>query len=193
MAPEDVKKLLIVVSAFLAVFLVFFFFFWRPEYTDLRTYQQSLSEKEAELSQLKQDAEDWPDSITREELNQYEERLSRLLEKVPEEEEVSMFLKNIRGYAVASGLSIMSLVREPDAVVGSAPAQLKESRYAKVTYKISVGGTYFGLISFLRELEDSNRLFTVTSAKVSSEPKGQFVGAEVQFNIFYSRSGRETG
>ena len=192
MAPEEVKKLLVVVSVFLVIFLVFFFFFWRPRYTDLRTYHQRLSEKQVEEDKLKQDAADWPDSITREELNRYSAQLSKVLEKVPEEEEVSEFLKNIQGYAIASGLSIKSLVREPSAPRSTA-SKAAESRYARVTYTISVDGDYFSLISFLRELEDSDRLFTVTSTKVTAEPGGQFIGAEVQFDIFYSRVGVETG
>ena len=65
----------------------------------------------------------------------------------------------------------------------------RSSRYVKVPYKISLGGTYFGLIGFMRRLEDSNRLVTVTNTKVKAGAEGRFVSAEVQFNIFYSRVG----
>ena len=60
-------------------------------------------------------------------------------------------------------------------------------------YKITLGGSYFGLVRFLRKLEDSRRLVTITDIKVNSTEGERFVEAELQFSIFYSRAGVETG
>ena len=192
MAPEDVKKLLIVVSAFLVVFLVFFFFFWRPKSSELGRLQEELSEKQAELARLERDAADWPDTITRERLMRYEEELAQLWELIPSQEEVSALLRDVQDHARAADLEILSLTRTAT-VSRSRPGQEVASRYARVPYKIIVGGNYFGLVRFLRRLEDSKRLVTVTSTKVYTVPEGFFIGAEVEFNIFYSRTGVETG
>ena len=191
MAPEDVKKLLIVVSAFLVVFLVFFFFFWRPKSSELGRLQEELSEKQAELARLERDAADWPDTITRERLMRYEEELAQLWELIPSQEEVSALLTDVQDHARAADLEILSLSRTSGSQ--GRPGQAAASRYVRVPYKIIVGGNYFGLVRFLRRLEDSKRLITVTSTKVYTVPEGFFVGAEIEFNIFYSRTGVETG
>ena len=190
MAPEYIKKLMIVVSSFLVIFLIFFFFFWRPKFAELRTLQKNLSEKQAELIQLERDAEDWPDSITRERLRRYEEELSQLWELIPSKEEVADLLKDIQSHARNSSLEIISLNRVTTPGRAQTTAE-KESRYVKVPYKLSVGGDYFGLITFLRKLEDSKRLVTIISTKVYTGEGTHSLGAEVQFNVYYSRVGVE--
>ncbi len=196
MAPENIKKLLIVVSVFLIVFAAFFFLFWRPEFGKLRTSQIKLKEKQAELMQLEQDARDWPDSITREKLMRYETELAQLWELIPSEEQVSMLLKEIETHAKDSNMEIISLSRDstntgptPRVAPAAGSAAVTGSRYVKVPYRISLGGDYFGLIGFMRRLEDSKRLVTVTNTRVYTGQEGHIVGAEVQFNIFYSRVG----
>jgi Tfp pilus assembly protein PilO len=84
MSPEDIKRLLIIVSTFLLVFLAFFFLFWRPMFSDLRDYQNELADKKAELARLEKDARDWPRSITRDRLDRYEMELTRLLAARPQ-------------------------------------------------------------------------------------------------------------
>ncbi|MFC1713429.1 type 4a pilus biogenesis protein PilO [Candidatus Poribacteria bacterium] len=196
MAPENIKKILIVVSVFLIVFAAFFFLFWRPEFGKLRASQIKLKEKQAELMQLEQDARDWPDSITREKLGRYEAELVQLWELIPSEEQVSMLLKEIETHARDSNMDIISLSRDltntgpaPRVAPATGPAAMTGSRYVKVPYRISLGGNYFGLIGFMRRLEDSKRLVTVTNTRVYTGQEGHIVGAEVQFNIFYSRVG----
>ena len=193
MAPEDVKRLLIVVSSFLVVFLVFFFFFWRPRSAELGTLQEKLGEKQAELARLERDAADWPDTITRDRLRRYEEELGKLWELIPSQEEVSALLKEVQAHARAADLEIISLTRTSVSARRSGPGQQAVARYVRVPYKITVGGNYFGLVRFLRNLEDSKRLVTVTSTKVYTAEAGLFMGADVEFNIFYSRTGVETG
>ncbi len=200
MASEDVKKLLVVVSIFLIVFAAFFFLFWRTQSNNVAKYRNELSEKQKELAQLERDAEDWPDSITREKLWRYEEELKQLWALIPSEEEVAMLLKEIETHAIASDMEIISLSREanprgarPKATLATGTEAAKPPRYAKASYRISLGGNYFGLISFLRKLEDSTRLVTVSSTKINTGSLEHIVNAEVQFNIFYSKVGVKIG
>ncbi len=200
MASEDVKKLLIVVSVFLIVFAAFFFLFWRTQSNNVAKYRNDLSEKQKELAQLERDAEDWPDSITREKLNRYEEELKQLWSLIPSEEEVSMLLKEIEAHAIASNMKIISLSREINtrgARSKTTPATgteaAKPPRYAKASYKITLGGNYFGLINSLRKLEGSTTLVTVSSAKINTGSLEHIVNAEIQFNIFYSKVGVKIG
>ena len=201
MTSEDVKKLLIVVSAFLIVFAAFFFLFWRTQSNNVAKYRNELSEKQKELAQLERDAEDWPDSITREKLSRYEAELSQLWALIPSEEEVSMLLKEVETHAIGSDMEIMSLSRElasrsttrPATGAATGTQAVKPPRYVKASYKITLGGDYFGLITFLRKLEDSTRLVTVSSTRVETGTLEHIVKAEVQFNIFYSKMGVKTG
>ncbi len=200
MTSEDVKKLLIVVSVFLIVFAAFFFLFWQPKSNEVATYRSELSKKQTELVQLERDAEDWPDSITREKLSRYEEELTQLWALIPSEEEVSMLLKEIETHARASDMEILSLSREltsrssrPAAASATGTEVAKPPRYVRASYKITLGGNYFGLIRFLRKLEDSNRLVTVSNTKVSTGTAEHLVNAEIQFNIFYSKLGVKAG
>jgi len=196
MASEDVKKLLIVVSVFLIAFVAFFFLFWRPQSNDLATYRSELSKKQMELVQLERDAEDWPDSITREKLGRYEAELTQLWELIPSEEEVSVLLKEVETHAEFSDMKILSLSRESISKNSRSVAGTETSgspRYIRASYKITLGGNYFGLINFLRKLEDSKRLITVTSAKISNGMAQYLVSAEIQFNIFYSKVGVKIG
>ena len=198
MAPEDVKKLLIIVSSFLIVFLAFFFLFWRPRTTDLSKHQIELSDKSAELAQLERDAKDWPDTITREALERYEGELKRLLELIPSEEEIAMLLNEIQTHARAANLEILSLSRIPETrsrlqSSGAGASAGKEPEYVRVSYEISLGGSYFGLISFLRRLEDSRRLVNVEGMKMLTGKGNHPMDVQVQFDIFYSKMGVEIG
>lgn len=199
-SSASIKSLLIFVSVFLVIFLAFFFFFWRPTTASLRNYQTELSNKEAELIQLERDAKDWPDSITRDRLRQYESELERLWELIPTREEVAMLLDEIQTHARACDLQIQSLVRIQDrqansrTIPGKDQAQPKqEPKYVRVPYKIALGGSYFGLIRFLQRLEDSKRLVTITSIKVNAGKEDLPMDSELQFNIYYSKVGVEKG
>jgi Tfp pilus assembly protein PilO len=204
MASEDVKRLFVLISFFLLVFLAFFFLLWRPKLTDLRRYQRELRDKQAELVQLERDAQDWPDTITREMLEQYEDKLERLWSLIPSEEEVSVLLDEIQTHARSSDLEILSLTRSSTsggtssrsarsgtAASGNPKAAGEPSRYVRVPYKISLGGGYSGLVKFMRRLEDSERLVTVTSMRMNAGQGQHPVDAEIQFNIFYSKVGVE--
>lgn len=200
MASEDVKKLLIVVSIFLIVFAAFFFLFWRTQSNNVAKYRIELGEKQKELAQLERDAEDWPDSITREKLSRYEEELKQLWTLIPSEEEVSMLLKEIETHAKSSDMEILSLSREvtsrssrPVAAPAAGTEAAKPPRYVRASYKITLGGNYFGLITFLRKLENSTRLVTVSSTRIDAGTLEHIVNAEIQFNIFYSKMGVKTG
>ncbi len=199
-SSAGIKSMLIIVSVFLVIFLAFFFFFWRPTTTRLRNYQKELSDKEAELIQLERDAKDWPESITRDRLRQYESELERLWELIPTKEEVAMLIDEIQTHARACDLQIQSLVRLQDkqaasrTVPGKGETQPKpEPKYVRVPYKIALGGSYFGLIRFLQRLEDSKRLVTVTSIKVNAGKEDLPMDSEVEFNIYYSKVGVEKG
>jgi len=199
-SSASIKSMLIFVSVFLVIFLAFFFLFWRPTTASLRNYQTELSDKEAELIQLERDAKDWPDSITRDRLKQYESELERLWELIPTREEVAMLIDEIQTHARACDLQIQSLVRiqERQAPSRTVPGKdqnqpKREPKYVKVPYKIALGGSYFGLIRFLQRLEDSKRLVTVTSIKVNAGKENLPMDSELQFNIYYSKVGVEKG
>ena len=201
MASEDVKKIFVLISFFLVVFLAFFFLFWRPRFVDLRGYQKELRDKQAELIRLERDSKDWPDTITREMLKQYEDKLARLWDLIPSEEGVAVLLDEIQAHARSANLEILSLTRNVRTDSRSAANSLKSgnskaagepSRYVRVPYTIHLGGGYAGLVLFLRRLEDSQRLVTVISMKMSAGQAGHPVDAEIKFNIFYSKVGVET-
>jgi hypothetical protein len=52
---------------------------------------------------------------------------------------------------------------------------------------MSLGGSYFRLIRFLRDLEGANRLVNVTDIDIHSGRGKYPVDADIQFNIFYSK------
>jgi Tfp pilus assembly protein PilO len=206
MASENVKNLLILMSILMLIFLAFYIFFWRPAHADVRRYQGELRDKEAELIQLERDAEDWPDTITREMLRQYEDELEQLWSLIPSEEEVAMLLDEIQTHARSADLEIISLTRSasPGSTGGGSAARVKKSsssgksegesreqtKYVRVPYKISLGGGYSGLVRFLRMLEDSERLVTVVSIRAYAGEESP-LDADIQFNIFYSKVGVE--
>jgi len=200
MAPEYTKKLLILVSVFLVIFLSFFFLFWRPGYADLRVHQRKLSAKEAELMKLEDDARDWPKTITRERLNLYENELMKLWTLIPPQEEVSKLLDEIQSHVKGTNLEIISLVRSSNNRNKSRTPKASEAndpRYAKVQYKITLTGSYFGLIEFLHRFEESQRLVTITNINMSTVDKsvamlGNYpVSAEIQFNVYHTKTGVE--
>ena len=194
-ADAVVKKLLILVSSLCVVFLAFFFLFWRTKFSDLKESQRELRDKAAELIQLERDARDWPDSITRERLEEYETELKRLLDLIPSEEEVAMLLDEIQTHARSANLEILFLKRSSDTGAGSRNVRTEpeqEPKYVRVPYEISLGGTYFGLVSFLERLEDSKRLVTVTGIKMRSGQGTHPMDVDIKFNIFYSKMGVET-
>ncbi len=191
MDSGNTKKLLAVVGGPLFVFVIFFLLLWRPKYADLGRYREELSKKEAELMQLERDASDWPDTITRGMLNEYEAELERIWELIPTKEEIAILLDEIQDHARSSELEIISLSRVSKTRANIAETS-KGNKYVRVPYVITLGGNYFGLIRFLRRLEDSRRLVTITDIKVNAASGRYFVQANLQFNIFFSRVGVET-
>ena len=188
MDSGNTKKLLAVVGGPLFVFVIFFLLLWRPQYADLGRYREELSKKEAELMQLERDASDWPDTITRGMLNEYEAELERIWELIPSKEEIAILLDEIQDHARSSELEIISLSRVVK-TRASITETNKGTKYVRVPYVITLGGNYFGLIRFLRRLEDSRRLVTITDIKINAASGRHFVQANLQFNIFYSRVG----
>lgn len=191
MDSVNTKKLLAVVGGPLFVFVIFFLLLWRPKYTDLGRYREELSKKETELMQLERDASDWPDTITRGMLNEYEAELERIWELIPTKEEIAILLDEIQYHARSSELEIISLSRVSKTRAGITEMS-KGPKYIRVPYAITLGGDYFGLIRFLRRLEDSRRLVTITDIKVSAASGGHLVQVNLQFSIFYSKMGVET-
>ena len=190
MDSGNTKKLLAVVGGPLFVFVVFFLLLWRPKYADLGRYQEELSKKETELMRLERDASDWPDTITRGMLNEYEAELERIWELIPTKEEIAILLDEIQDHARSSELEIISLSRVSK-TRASITETSKGTKYVRVPYVVTLGGNYFGLIRFLRRLEDSRRLVTITDIKVNAVGEGHLVQANLQFSIFYSRVGVE--
>jgi len=191
MDSANTKKLLAIVGGSLLVFVIFFLLLWRPKYTDLGKYREELSKKEAELMQLERDASDWPDTITRGMLNEYEAELERIWELIPTKEEIAILLDEIQDHARSSELEIISLSRVSK-TRASITGTSKGTKYVRVPYTITLGGNYFGLIRFLQRLGDSRRLVTITDIKVNAVSGRHPVLANLQFNIFYSRAGVET-
>lgn len=203
MAPEDIKKLVILASFFLVIFLAFFLLFWRPSIGKLNRYRSDLKSKEEELIRLEFDAKSWPETITQRKLRQYEYELERLWSLIPSEEKVSMLLHEIRTYAESTNLEVLSLIRSSagrgtsgtSVRAASRSAKTAEEpevpRYTTVPYRISLGGSYSGLVSFLWMLEDSERLVTVTGIRMIAQREKYNLVAEIQFNIFYSEAGVE--
>jgi Tfp pilus assembly protein PilO len=203
MTPEDIKKLVILASFFLVIFLAFFLLFWRPSMGKLNRYRNDLRSKEEELIQLERDAKSWPETITQRELRRYEYELERLWSLIPSEEKVSMLLHEIRTHAESTNLEVLSLIRSsagrgtsrtsarPASRSAGTGEEPEVPRYTTVPYRISLGGSYFGLVRFLRMLEDSERLVTVTGIRMIAQREDYNLVAEIQFNIFYSEAGVE--
>ena len=192
MDPEDIKRALILVISLLLVFIVFFSVFWRPKVASLKRYQIDFRDKTADLVRLEQDVKNWPAKFTPEAMEKYEGELNRLWELIPPEEEIAFLLEEIRTHAISAKLEIISF-----AGISNAKTTLSSTdgnaQYINVPYKISLSGSYFGLVEFLRRLEDSKRLVTVTSIEMYSGRGEHPMDAEIRFNIFYSEVEVKTG
>ena len=196
MEPEDIKKLLVVVLFFVVASIAFFFVFWRPMSTDLRNSQVDLSNQTAKLLQLEQDVKDWPESFSQQTMEQYEVELEQLWNLIPSEEELAMLLDEIETRAKSARLNIISLARVSASKATfeiDQPQTGQKTQYIRIPYEISLGGKYVGLIEFLRKLEDSRRLVTVTGIRIYKGRGVYPVDVEIQFNIFYSKVGVEIG
>jgi Tfp pilus assembly protein PilO len=89
-------------------------------------------------------------------------------------------------------LEIISFIRVPDrSRRSSRDTQTEESKYVRVPYEIALSGTYSGLVTFLKKLEDSERLVNVASIKMYTGQGRHPVDANIVFNIFYSKVGVE--
>ncbi len=196
MASEDVRTLLVLVTLLLVIFVAFFFLLWRPKFAELRDYQLDLSRKETERLQLEQDVKDWPEAFSQETMARYESELEQLWQLVPSEEETAMLLDEIELRARNARLEILALTRVPSPKTTfevSQPKAKERTQYVAVPYRLSLGGGYFGLVRFLRDLEDSNRLVNVTSIEIFSGRGRYVLSADIQFNIFYSRAEVKAG
>ena len=191
MAMEDIKRLLILASFFLLVFLLFFFLFWRPRTGNLERHKADIVSKKTVLLQLKQDIDDWPPSFTHDIMQTYRGDMDRLWNLIPSEEEAAMLLGDIEAQVTAAKLKLLHMARITTAMTtfefGQASGKGK-TQYIRMPYKITLGGDYFGLIKFLRELENAERLVTVTNIVLSAGQEDYPMDADIQFNIFYSKA-----
>ena len=121
---------------------------------------------------------------------QYEGDLEQLWRLIPSEEETAMLLDEIELRAKSERLDIISLSRVPSPRTSyeiSQPKAGETTQYVTVPYKLTLGGSYFGLVRFLRNLEDSNRLVNVTNIDIYTGRGRYVLSAEIQFDIFYSK------
>lgn len=194
------QKIAILSGIMLLIFVTFYFALWRPGLSELKKYQVDLNKKATELTQLERDAKDWPDTITREMITRYENKLELLWDLIPTEEGLSLLLDEVQKHAIISGLEIISLKRENGAKKKAAPELPDESNkgnYEKASYAIEIRGGYFGLLKFIKSLEESDRLITINGIESQSNSDenplqwGHIIETKVGFNIYYSKAGVE--
>lgn len=199
-SSTQLEKTAILSGVMLVLFIIFYFALWTPGLRELKRYQSELNKKSAELVQLERDAKDWPNTITREMINKYENKLELLWDLIPTEEGLSLLIDEVRNHAFVSGLEIISLKRESAAkqtADTTQPGNTNESKYEKASYKIKLRGSYFGLVQFIQRLEESDRLITINGiesrANTGNDPLqwGYAMEADVDFNIYYSGAGVE--
>jgi Tfp pilus assembly protein PilO len=113
-------------------------------------------------------------------------------EALPQEPNLSLFIRQLETLAVQNGVILRSIQFGEISLRGekiskSLPATTKEIESPQIPFNLSVSGSYKNLKNFLQSLEELRRLTVVSSFifKMEKEKEGQFLVLSVTGETFY--------
>ncbi len=152
---------LVIIIFLLVLSLLFGYFFAWPKYQGLANLKNEVNNKETELA-LKEDYIFQLSSISRE-LEKYQEEVAKINYALPREADVPETLEFLEQACSTNGLALSDITLSPksSASVSSENPNIKEANIS-----FSVRGKLESFISFLRQVEESAKLFGVNSFSV---------------------------
>jgi type IV pilus assembly protein PilO len=173
MAKLDLKniptyaKVIILVAVFLIPAVTFYFLVYSPKSKEIKSLDAAIVKLDNEISTAKVKVRRLAElKIENEKLK---EQLAELKQQMPEEEEVSVLLKQVSDLGLTSGLIILlwkPAGRKPD----------PEGIYVEIPVQVSVMGGYHDLGVFYSYISQLKRIVNISNITIS--PPTQQVGGK---------------
>lgn len=136
-------------------------FLWRPQYQDFREKELEFQEKEMELEQKKEHYANLAGIY--DELSEYEEELFKIDFALPQELSIPTLFYFIQKKSSENGLILK------DMKVGKMPSgQSAEGVIQRISFSVSVSGSYSAFKNFLSTIYKNAKLIEVNSISFSS-------------------------
>jgi len=175
---------------FLLLTGVGFFWYIQPTYADIQNLQETVTEYEETLSQVKSLQDQLGQKLEKRDAIS-NDQLSRLDRILPSTVDTVRFLIELDQIAAQHGMSVqnVSFSGAPEAFGGSGGSD-ESADYNTLSASFSVSGSYTEIQDFMRDIERSSRLMDVTSFSLQSardtseeEEEGSLRAGENEYSI----------
>nr|WP_173812524.1 type 4a pilus biogenesis protein PilO [Dendrosporobacter quercicolus]NSL46693.1 type 4a pilus biogenesis protein PilO [Dendrosporobacter quercicolus DSM 1736]SDL60571.1 type IV pilus assembly protein PilO [Dendrosporobacter quercicolus] len=165
-------KILLGIAGILALFVVFYYSILIPQQTKISQLTAVLQSEQRRVGVIEAFAGAHPD------ISQYEQELNAKLATVnlllPDQPKISEFIVTVEQAARASGLELQQIK----------PLQpVKKTGYREIPLELTVQGTYFPTLDFLKKLEGLERFNSVVNMTVQAQTDQ--LTSDLRINIYY--------
>lgn len=163
-------------SAMLVVVAGFYLFGYRPASVRMASLRQEIDIKQRELKDIQQRTVIRP--LVEQTVNERRRKLERFDKKLPKQQDFGQFYNDITFLGRQSALSKCSV--EPAAV------PRRNDRFVELPIDLRFEGNFLNVFSFLRQIDQMQRLTRVQNLKVTSKGNAGQVEVQLSMNIYYA-------
>jgi type IV pilus assembly protein PilO len=163
-------------STMLLMILVFYVFGYRPAGARLATLRQDIEIKRRELKDNQSRTQIRP--VVEQTVNERRRKLERFDKKLPKQQDFGQFYNDITFLGRQSDLSKCAV--EPAAV------PRRNDRVVELPIDLRFEGNFLNVFSFLRQIDQMQRLTRVQSLKVIAKGNTGQVEVQLSMNIYYA-------
>jgi Tfp pilus assembly protein PilO len=154
----------------------FYLFGYRPASMRMASMRQEIEIKQRELKDIQQRTQIRP--LVEQTVNERRRKLERFDKKLPKQQDFGAFYNDITFLGRQSALSKCSV--EPAAV------PQRNDRFVELPIDLRFEGNFLNVFSFLRQIDQMQRLTRVQNLKVTSKGNAGQVEVQLSMNIYYA-------
>ena len=163
-------------TAMLLLIVGFYVFAYRPSGARLATLRQDVEIKRRELKDNQSRTQIRP--VVEQTVNERRRKLERFDKKLPKQQDFGQFYNDITFLGRQSALSKCSV--EPAAV------PKRNDKFVELPIDLRFEGNFLNVFSFLRQIDQMQRLTRIHNLKVTSKGNAGQVEVQLSMNIYYA-------
>lgn len=153
---DKLTKIVAVSVLLVAVVFSYLYFFWLPVSKKISEIRDKVSKIEAEIKKARDITSKYPNLEKK--LSELEAQKADVEKKLPRDKNMPDLMKTIKKIADKYSVSINSI---------SPSTAVKEQYFFRITYSISVSGSYHDIGSFLSEISIQERILNVENVLIT--------------------------
>lgn len=154
---NNLTKIVAVAVLVGAILFSYLYFFWFPISKKINDMRDKVSKIEADIKKAKEISSKYPDLSKK--LTELEALKSEIEKKLPKEKNMPDLMKTIKKIADKYSVTINSI---------SPSTAVKEQYFFRITYNMSVKGSYHDIASFFSEISLQERILNVENVLITA-------------------------